>query len=183
MKNNITGYLFILLCLASACQDKTKPTQQGAFHYLSLYFESEIQTLKKSQRSLTKNLFHNGKNETIRVASPDWEKELSPFTESVSSQPRQVQAFDTDSILTGPSKIVRYTALDVSATIKSLSVYFTGTTPDSVIIIKLVSNSYYASSDTLKYFGGGNYRIRAENQPGFGKKLGFLLEGITEPAN
>ncbi len=84
--------------------------------------------------------------------------------------------------MNGTSKVLLLTTVDSTATIKSMTVYSTSGKQDSVIIIKQVRNSYYSSSDTLKYFGQGNYHIKAENLPGFGKKLGFVIEGKSGSA-
>ena len=89
MKNSTAGYLFILLLVLISCQNNSESKHQSALREIALYFESEIQTLEKSDLTLTKKLIHKGTAETIQIDHPDWSKELVPFTETIANQPAQ----------------------------------------------------------------------------------------------
>ena len=78
MKNSTAGYLFILLLVLISCQNNSESKHQSALREIALYFESEIQTLEKSDLTLPKKLIHTGPGETIHCEHPYWSKDLVP---------------------------------------------------------------------------------------------------------
>lgn len=179
MNNALCGTLIALVLITVSCNNKTDSKKASALSGVENYFNTEIETLEQSDLSLVKTIVQQGKTESITIENPDWAKELIPFTETIASQPAQIQSFLRDSSSSGDSKTLALKARDSSATIKSITEYTTGGLHDSIVIIKKVANLYYVSSDTLTYYGKGNYLIKAENLPGLGKKIGFILEGKT----
>ena len=179
MNNVLCGTLIALVLVTVSCDNKTDSKKAFALSGVENYFNTEIKTLEQSDLTLVKTIVHQGKTETITIENPDWAKELVPFTETISNQPAQIQSFQRDSSIIGDSKTLVLKARDSSAAINSLTVYTTADIHDSIVIIKKVANLYYVSSDTLTYYGKGNYLIKAENLPGLGKKIGFILEGKT----
>jgi len=183
MRNKLVCILLAFTGVFTACENQKGSEKQSAFSDIKIYFDNEINTLKKSDLSLSKNMFHEGKNEIVTLANPDWSHELIPFTESISDQQSQIQSYIKDSTIDGTSKVILFTAKDASAIISQLSIYIHEGKQDSIVIIKKVDNSYYSSFDTLSYYGGGNYKVKAVNIPGFGKKIGFVIEGKTLSKN
>ncbi len=175
----------VVACLSAfaGCGNRQDSKRISALDEIQNYFDSEIEILKASDYTLTKNLDHKGRAEELVIENPDWEKELVPFTETLANQPSMLQAFIKDSAVQGNSRIIQFTANDSSATIKFLHAAFTGEKTDSIVIIKRVNNAYYASTDTLTYYGKGNYLIKAQNLPGLGKKIGFVMSGRSNIKN
>ncbi|MDQ3051720.1 MAG: hypothetical protein M3Q95_12595 [Bacteroidota bacterium] len=183
MKNLMLLFSVVYFSVFTGCESRQDVKKISALDDIRNYFDSEIKLLEDSKSTLTKNLDHKGKAEELFIEKPDWENELVPFTETISNQPSMNQAFKKDSVVNGNSRIFHYTANDSSATIKFVYAAFTGEKTDSIVIIKRVSNAYYASTDTLTYYGAGNYLIKAENLPGFGKKIGFVMSGRSNIRN
>lgn len=179
MKTIVVFVLFTLLYFVSSCNNSVESKKPSPFSNLEIYFETEIKALEQSKVTLTKKLDHQGKVENIFVAEPNWKLELVPFTETISSQQVRNQSYITDSRINGTNSTIIVSAKDVKATVKSISMFSTNGVNDSIVIVKQVSNSYYSSSDTLSYYGGGNYRIKATNIPGIGKEMGFILQGSS----
>jgi hypothetical protein len=175
----LCGTLIALVLVILSCDNKPVPKKASALSGVENYFNAEIKTLEESDLTLIKTIVQQGKTESITIENPDWVKELIPFTETIANQPAQIQSFLRDSSSSGDSKTLVLKARDSSATIKSITEYTTGGIRDSIVIIKKVENLYYVSSDTLTYYGKGNYLIKAENLPGLGKKIGFILQGKT----
>lgn len=180
MKNCLLSVLLLLSCYIVGCSEKNQSSKPDiVFGPMKVYFESEIKLLESSGASLYKKLIRSDKTEDMFIPQPDWNKELVPFTETIASHSAKSGSYTADSTINGASKAFKYLARDSAAIIKNVMVYSTNNIPDSIVIVKHVSNSYYASSDTLIYYGKGNYLIKAENLPGIGKKIGFTLEGKT----
>jgi len=179
MKTIFVFVLFTVLYFLSSCNKNAESKKSSPFSSLEIYFEREIDALEQSKVTLTKKLDHQGKVENIFVAEPDWKLELVPFTETLSGQQVRVQSYTTDSIINDAKRTFVMSARDAKATVKSITMFSTDGINDSIVIVKHVSNSYYSSSDTLSYYGRGNYRIKATNIPGIGKEMGFILEGST----
>ncbi len=177
--NSLVLYVSLLFLLLCGCDEKSKRSKSTELDFALNYFSDEISKLEKADLVLTKKLDYDQKIETIIDKNPNWKKELLPFTENLKNESSGLHSYKKDSLINGVSKIVSLVATDATSTIKSLLTYSTNEINDSLTMILHVSNSYYQSSDTLHYYGMGNFKIKTENLPGIGKKLGFILEGKT----
>ena len=167
--------------MISGCGKPSEPSvKTSPFHALEVYFDNEIKTLEHSKRLLKKNIQTNKKTEEVIIAHPDWKKELATFTSSISGKRITESSFLRDSMNFGKNYKIQYTAIDEKMEIKSLIVYYSDSTPDSIVIMTAVDNMYYRAIDTLVYHGNGNYRISASNEPSLGKNIRFILTGHSE---
>lgn len=181
MKSNKTVLYLLFILLVTACGKSSGPTiKTSPFHSLEVYFNNEIKTLEHSKRLLRKHIQTKEKSEELVIPNPDWKKELSIFTSCISGKKLTGSSFQKDSIKSGDNYKIQYKGIDEHVEIKSLIVYYSLTTPDSIVIITKVDNMYYSTLDTLTYHGDGNYRISALNEPSLGKNIRFVLTGRTE---
>jgi hypothetical protein len=174
---SVIAFFITSVSLISCDVASDRAKQHSTFREVENYFVQELTVLEKSNAGLTKTLFNNRTKEQSVRTNPDWKAELAPFTEAISNQPAPANSFKTDTVMFDHSRMVLFTARDPSATIEKLFYYSNDEKTDSIVIIKKVSNSYYSATDTLSYYGNGNYRISAENHPRIGKKITFVLEG------
>lgn len=170
---------FFLVIIIIGCDNRSKRVRSTELDFAKNYIQGEIGILENANLTLTKNLDYKERVETIIEKNPNWKKELIPFTETLLNESTGFHSYQKDSITNGDLKIISLKSTDAASTIKSLQLYSTKNINDSLIMILQVSNSYYKSADTLSYYGNGNFRIKTENLPGIGKKLGFILEGKT----
>lgn len=168
--------------LTLGCGKSVEPsTGRSPFLEVEKYFENEISSLQRSKKLLKKTIYSNSKSEQIIDSIPDWSNELAIFTSSITGKRLFSNSFYADTIRSGNQSVIHYTSKEKNAEIKKLSVYRTHAITDSIIILKSVENMYYTSLDTLAYYGNGNYRISAGNEPTLGKNISFVLAGTSLP--
>ncbi|HMT29218.1 MAG TPA: hypothetical protein PKD91_08065 [Bacteroidia bacterium] len=180
MKNKLVLSAIITAIFAISCQSNRKEIPEGSKLFnLTDYFSGQIKALEKSKTPLTKTILNKGKTETVRIENVDWKTELKPFTEIDLNKPAVYLSYKADSVVNGTKTIIHYAAKDSTPLLRDMMIHMDHHIPDSIIIRKVISNSYVSSDEILKYTGQGNFEIHVNNVPGIGKDIQFVLKAVS----
>lgn len=176
-KNLLVFYMFLFL-IFSGCKNSSENTEiKNKLFDFSAYFSAEAKRLNSANSTLEKTLLKNNKYERIVIENPDWHAELKPFTDISLNKPAIASSYKTDSLRNENSLQITYSAMDESAPVKNVVLYFSDSEPDSIIIIKATNTIYYTLTEELRY-SKKQYSINASTQPKAGKAIQFSLNGV-----
>lgn len=165
----------LLFFVSAGCKNSNDSSEiKNKLFDISAYFSAEAQRLQSLNASLEKTLIKNNISEKLIQKNPNWQLELKPFMESGLNKPAIANSYKIDSVLIGNSLKVTYAAMDSSAPVKNVILYFSDTKPDSIIILKATNTIYYTLSEELRYYRN-SYFINASTQPKAGKAIKFSL--------
>jgi hypothetical protein len=165
----------LMLSMISCAENNQSPSDSSDYFDVAAFFNSESDRLRKSGYRLEKTFEWDGGAETKTLDTPDWKSELEPFEKSTLGKNPSMLYF-ADSVRNGDSWIIIYHAKDSATALRKMIVYGNTADPDSILIVRAVSNMYYKASDTLFYSGSG-FSMNVTNDSRAGKDAGFRLEG------
>jgi hypothetical protein len=176
-KNLLVFYMFLFLIFSGCKNSSENPEIKNKLFDFSAYFSAEAKRLESANATLEKTLLKNNKSERLVIENPDWQAELNPFTDISLNKPAIASSYKTDSLRNENSLQITYSAMDESAPVKNVVLYFSKSEPDSIIIIKATNTIYYTLTEELRY-SKKQYSIDASTQPKAGKAIQFSLTGI-----
>lgn len=167
-----------LFFLFSGCKNSPEnvETKNKLFDF-SGFFSGEAKRLQSVNAKLEKTLLKNNTSEKLIVETPDWFAELKPFTDISLNKPAIANSYNIDSIRNGQSLQITYSAMDSSAPVKNVVLYFSESQPDSITIYKSTNTIYYTLTEELHY-SKKQYTVNASTQPKAGKAIQFSLIGV-----
>lgn len=151
--------LLASLLIFMACGDGRKP---GDAFDLPGFFKSQTDSLKAKGSGVHKIISENGKSSTVVLDSPDFSKELMPFTGINLNLPAHVGKFLTDTVRSDEnlSYSLVYSALDASVNLRYVMVDFDSLgRPHRVSIRQGTVNDLYQSSESLNFTVGESYSV------------------------
>ncbi len=120
------------------------------------FFEQEAIRLSKTSATVEKTVSRNGISESKKDISPDWNIELSLFTESDINKPAWKDSYRISKDSTGTS----YIALDNKLRTRSIRIRKNRQGDLSeLVIFNRIANNLYSSTEELKYIPDSLYRI------------------------
>ena len=176
----ILPVLLTSIFLISCNTNPTVTVEIQPYFNLKGFFENESIRLQNENKILTKTIFKDNKEETMVVNTIDWKTELQSFIDIDINKPALLSAYKTDSVVRGARTEIHYAAKDSTPQIRDIVLKLTNHIPDTIIVTRIMSNSYVSSTEELHYFGNGNYEIVVDNTPVAGKKIAFRLIGRTQ---
>ncbi len=177
-------YLTVIIAIlfVSCNSDPAGTYSLKPFFSLKNYFESEVKKLEKERLELTKTVTNEQLSETVTIDKINWHDELHSFMEADINKPALYSSYVTDSMVNGNKSVIHYSAKDASPAIKDIIIKLQNSVPDTIIITRVMSNSYVESIETIHYFGNGCFEINVDNKPVIGKQILFTLKGEAHPA-
>ena len=156
MRNHLLLCAFLLLCFG--CGDRAVTQQKEAHPYFDLkgYFAGEATRLSRKKPLIHKTVVVNDSTESKDLVIPDWQKELTIFSDADLNKSAwkglfQVKKTDTMELYTSDNKKVPVKELKVLK--RNGQVY-------GLQILICNSNTLYTSSDTLSYFPDSLYDVK-----------------------
>lgn len=146
--------IFSLLVFAS-CGEKEKVPQR---RYIDMkgFFTNEVSRLDKLNTKVNKTVSRNGVSESKVNISPDWNMELSLFSESDINKP----AWSNSYIVRNDGGSTLYTATDNKLRTRSISIARNKNGRITRLsIVNSTTNYLYNSSEELLYIPDSLYRI------------------------
>ncbi len=147
--------LIFLLLLFSCCNGTDKASERK-FVDLKAYFNNEVKRLTQHSIKVDKTVSRNGISESKKNIAPNWETELSLFSESDINKPAWTNSFKVRE----ESGIISYKAID--STPRTRSVVIHKDSSGKIIELSVVnstSNYLYNSSEELRYIPDSLYQI------------------------
>ncbi|MNK14830.1 hypothetical protein D3C87_329610 [compost metagenome] len=156
-----TFWLLGLILIFYSCNPAVK-NQNDALNYFDIkgYFKKEASRLNKRNPLLTKTVEVNGASETKKIHIPDWEKELSIFSESEINRNAWKGLFSINT--TNTQEL--YTSDNKKVPVKEVSITKRDGRITSIRILIKNSNMLYSSTDTLTYYPDSLYRINKKQR-------------------
>ncbi|MBL0340655.1 MAG: hypothetical protein IPP71_06885 [Bacteroidetes bacterium] len=180
MKRFTSTITFLLVLLVASCKTDPSGTNKARpFFNFQAYFLNEVALLKKNNVVLTKTVINENSSETLVINEVDWLTELQSFIAVDINKPALLSAYRTDSLQNGTRTLIQYKAKDTSPQIRNIVIKQNLNIPDTIIITRIMSNTYVSSTEIMYYYGNGNFEINVENNPVAGKKIAFVLKGVA----
>ena len=146
--------IFVFFILASCGRTETVPERK----YLDLkgFFTDEVNHLKKLKIKVNKTVSRNGISESKVNISPDWDTELSLFSESDINKP----AWSNSYVVRNKGGSTSYTAVDSKLRTRSILIRKNKNGRiDRLSIVNRTKNHLYSSSEELLYIPDSLYQI------------------------
>ena len=131
--------------------NKNEKVKINKYFDLENYFKQEAQRLQRGGFKLEKKLVEGPYSETVLIDSADWKKMLSPFMSCDINKPAWINSYASDSIVSGDSSRVIYTAKEKGLQIRRVEIFFIDKTPFEIKIERTRENFYYTSKEIYNY--------------------------------
>ena len=143
-------------CLIFASCSGAEQVRERKFVDIHGYVSDEIKHLEKQKVSVNKTVSRNGVSESKKNFSPDWNTELTLFSDSDINKPAWRDSYRVDS----DSNQTSYTALDNKLRTRSILIKKNNSGKiTELAIVNRTSNYLYSSSEELLYIPDSLYRI------------------------
>jgi hypothetical protein len=151
----MTGWRLIFLFLVLASCTTEKVTER---RYVDLkgFVTEEVSRLGKSKTKVNKTVSRNGSSESKESISPDWDTELSLFSESDINKP----AWSNSYVVSENNNSTSYTATD--SKLRTRSILIRKNRDGGIAQLSIVNstkNYLYSSSEELLYIPDSLYQI------------------------
>lgn len=173
------NYVILTMCvsvLLLGCSQEKK-TIQSPYFSVPEFISRQATSLHASHTALSRTVAFKDSTETITIATPDWSKELKPFTECDLNLPAWRNGFDIDSTRTNGTLTVRYRAREKRITVRELELSMIADSISSLSIVYLKSNTWYSLGRKLTYHSGKGYTIVIEQDTPLQDPETIRLEG------
>jgi hypothetical protein len=153
----VPGLALLLGSIQSCKQDSGDTSSKMIFFDLKGYFKAESIRLAKLNPVINKTAVRNATSETKKVHIPNWETELSLFTESDINKPAWKASYNvlnTDDFLI-------YKALDPALILRTRKIVVkrSGNKILWILIYNHTKNKLYETTEKLSYFPDSLYLI------------------------
>ncbi len=145
-----------LACFIFASCSGAGKVEERRFPDIKGFFSDEVRRLEKQKITVNKTVSRNGVSESKENFSPDWNIELSLFSESDINKP----AWSDSYMASKDSSYITYTALDSKLRTRSIMIKknIRGRLVE-LAVVNNTSNYLYNSSEELLYIPDSIYRI------------------------
>lgn len=152
MNNKFIVVAFFILGSCKGVEEKTSTKYMD----LKGFFEQETIRLTKANQKAEKTVTRNGVSETKKDFLPDWDVELSLFSESDINKP----AWENSYKVYEDSTQTNYTALDNKLRTRSIRIRKNKSgILNEISIVNRTTNNLYSSTEELTYIPDSLYRI------------------------
>lgn len=157
-----------------SCNPAVK-SQNDALNYFDIkgYFKKEASRLNKSNPLLAKTVEVNGAAETKKIHIPNWEKELSIFSDSEINRSAWKGLFSTNKT----SEQELYTSDNKKVPVKEVFITKRDGRVYGIRILVKNSNMLYSSADTLSYYPDSLYQINKNQHIKLMAKKNYSITG------
>jgi len=175
MKKSI---LFLWILFLTSCAQEGKVTvQQSTVFDLETYFEKEIKYLLANQKSVTKRVQLNDKEETKTITDLNFEKELAIFSKSNINKIAWIEEYQVDSIFENSQlRELHYSTTNEKLKTKMLSVFYAGTNVSEIKIHNKTNTALADAEQQLHYQVGKGYSIRNLQDVSFSEPQNLVVE-------
>lgn len=156
MRNSLLLGAFLLLCFG--CGDSAVTQQKEVHPYFDLkgYFAGEATRLNRKKPLIHKTVVVNDSIESKDLVIPNWEKELSIFSDADLNKSAWKGLFQVEKT----DSIELYTSNNEKVPVKEMKVIKKNGQIYGLSILIRNSNTLYTSSDTLSYFPDSLYEVK-----------------------
>ncbi len=170
--------LFLLVLLIVSCGQEVKVTmQQNTFFDLETYFEKEINRLVANQKTVTKRIQLNDKEETKKITDLDFAKELAIFSKSNINKIAWIEEYQVDSILeSNQLQELRYSTTNEKLKTQKLSIIYSGEKVSEIKIYNTTNTALADSEQQLHYQVDKGYSIRNLQRVNFSEPQNLVVE-------
>jgi hypothetical protein len=153
--------LLILCCaIVISCNSVTTQENQAKTYFdIASFINDQIASLKKNNFSIEKTIVKDGIVESKKSGSPNWEKELEPFSSSDVNKPNWKLSYSIDSIYFDDTLMININCKDSNLVVKSISVKLSKQKVYFLQIKNHKLNSYFNSSQVLELIPDSGYTI------------------------
>ncbi len=153
----LPGFILLLGSIQSCKQDSDSKSSKMIFFDLKDYFRTEAKRLAKQNPVINKTAVRNATSETKKVHIPNWETELSLFTESDINKPAWKASYN---VLSTDDFII-YKALDPALILRTRKIVIkrSGNKIRWILIYNHTKNKLYETTEKLSYFPDSLYLI------------------------
>ena len=156
------SYLSILCCFAiviSCSSVTTEENQAKTYFDIDSFINDQVTFLKKNNFSIEKTIAKDGIVESKKNNSPDWDKELEPFSSSDINKPNWKLSYIIDTTYEDDTLMINFNCKDSNLVVKSISVKLTNKKVHFLQIKNHKLNSYFNSSQMLELIPDSGYSI------------------------
>lgn len=154
--------ILILCCcvIVISCNNvTTKDNQAKTYFDIDSFINNQAIYLKNNDFSIEKTILKDGIIESKKSNSPDWKKELEPFSSSDINKPNWKLSYTIDSIYVNDTLIININCKDSNLVVKSISVKLSNQKVRFLQIKNHKLNSYFNSSQVLEFIPDSGYSI------------------------
>lgn len=157
---------FIACCflLLSGCKDPNANDNADFDFNYAILLNKELDDLKKSEATIEKKIYYQGKSETKTLDMPEWEKELRPFVECNIQTPAFDKLYSEEKRTSGDSLIYTFKAKTEKPEIRVLEVIIVKQRLKIIEASLFKKNSYFTLNESLLYRAGEGYRIQGSQK-------------------
>lgn len=151
------GISFLVMLLAISCNLKNKEKANTKTYFdVEGYFKKEALRLSKTNKTISKTVFINGKEEQKNINIKNWEQEFKYFIDADINKASWKGSFNE----TTTGNLKTYTSQSDKIPVKKLEIVLQGNKPSSIKIFITNANNLYTSQDSLSYFPDSLYEIK-----------------------
>jgi len=163
---------FSIFCFLSCSNNAVKKVDN--YFDTKKFFEQQIKSLKAQHVFIVKDMLFNGKRETTKTDSINWEKELSAFALVDLLKPSYQGRFSIDSTKTMENKLrITYHSIESKSELRNIEIILNNNSvPYSLFFEFKNENAIYESEKKLIYFTDSAFIIS-------GKQSIKLTEGAN----
>ena len=158
----------IFLFITSCSNRKPAPIKQNYFS-IHNFFTEEAQQLTTLKVKLKKVNQLNSNHDSSIISTPDWEKELSLFTDADINKPAWKNSFKIDSVFQDSILMINYRTNEKNISIHQVEISCLNNKVQKIHIVKEAVNLVYSESQELWYVAQQGFRINGKQ-----KVLGFF---------
>jgi hypothetical protein len=154
--------LLILCCCAIviSCNSVTTEEDQAKPYFdIDSFIKDQITYLSKNNFSIEKTIVKEGIVESKKSKSPDWKKELDPFSSSDINKPNWKLSYTIDSIYVDDTLMINFNCKDSNLVVKYILVKLVNQKVFFLQIKNHKLNSYFNSSQMLELIPDSGYSI------------------------
>ena len=162
----------------SSCRQEESAGEKQSYFSVPNYIKKEEGLLLKKRAGLFKNILFDKKSDSVYIDHPDWDKELELIGELDINKSAWKGSFDVDTLIRSGNTIVSYKPKRKEISVRLLQIFFNGSTPEKLHIIKLNQNFVYSSRMELWYYSQRGFLINGKQNV-----LNFLDKQYSIQAN
>jgi hypothetical protein len=164
----------LLVLLLGACD----PRPEGTSYIDSrAFFTEQAQQMQDNHTALHKKAMFDGKQEETDDTNPDWQKELSPFSDIDMRKPSLAGRYAVDtSVVSDSTYEISYMATDTATTLRNIVFGFHNDHISYVQATYTEKNTLYETRKDLVYTTGKGYSITGDQQVTLGSPVRYSIE-------
>lgn len=172
-----TAYIIIITTLLwISCNRQSDPGSISTYFSMEKFIGQEVETLTRNNTSIFKMASINEKEESKTQHNINWKKELAIFTSADINKPAYVGRYNVDSLASGDTIIVQFSAQSKSFSTQLIKVHKVSGEVIKLEVELRDDNLIYDAYTDLVYETGKGYTIKSKQSTVFSKERDHLIQ-------